>query len=314
MTDDRWERDALREIALEGIRERRIARRWSILFRSLFLAYLVSLVFLARGWDLGLGVDPDETAPHAAVVKVNGTLVADGSNRAENIIRGLRDAFEDDRTAGVILQINSPGGSPVQASQINDEVRRLKERYPDIPLYAVAEDMFTSGAYYVAVSADRIFVDRATLIGSIGVLMNSFGFHEAMERLGIERRLYTAGDNKAMLDPFSEAAEHEVTYIKGLLDEVHQQFIDAVKLGRGDKLADDDTLFSGLIWTGEKGIELGLADEIGNVHQVARDVLETDRIRDFTPRPNILQQLAGRMGSSVGERISEALLGQNGMR
>lgn len=313
MIDERWERDALRDIALEGIRERRRARRWNIFFRSLFLGYLVLLLVLFQDFDLGLG-DDEPPGPHAAVVKINGTLMADGVNRAENITRGLRNAFDDERTAGVILHVNSPGGSPVQSSQINDEIRRLKERYPEIPIYAVAEDMFTSGAYYAAVSVDRIYVDRGTLIGSIGVLINSFGVHEAMERMGIERRLYTAGENKGFLDPFSEASPEDEAWTRGLLDEIHGQFIAAVKEGRGDRLADDDNLFSGLVWTGEQGVELGLADELGGLQQVARDVIGVEQIRDFTPRPNVLQQFATRIGASIGEKITSSLTGDYSVR
>lgn len=313
MNDERWERDALRDLVLEGVRERRRSRRWNIFFRFLFLGYLVLLLVLFRGFDFGLGADETQ-GPHAAVVKINGTLMADGANRAENIIRGLRNAFEDERTAGVVLHINSPGGSPVQSSQINDEIRRLRESYPDTPIYAVAEDMFTSGAYYAAVSVDRIFVDRGTLIGSIGVLINGFGVHEAMDQIGVERRLYTAGENKGFLDPFSEADPEDEAWTRSLLEEIHGQFIQAVRAGRGDKLSEDADLFSGLIWTGEQGIELGLADELGGLHRVVSEVIQVDEIRDFTPRPNVLQQFAGRFGASVGEKIVSGLFGDYTMR
>ncbi|MEX0731139.1 MAG: S49 family peptidase [Aquisalimonadaceae bacterium] len=308
MNDEYWERDALRDIALEGIRERRRARRWSIFFRFLFLGYLVLLLLMARGFDFWLGGD-DAPGPHTAVVKINGALLPDGENRAENIIRGLQNAYRDERTAGVILQVNSPGGSPVQSGQINAEIRRLKARYPDMPIYTVAEDMFTSGAYYAAVSTDRIYVDQGTLIGSIGVLINSFGFHEAMDRLGIERRLYTAGDSKGFLDPFSAAEPEDEAWIEGLLTDVHEQFIEAVKTGRGDRLADDDRLFSGLVWTGEQGVELGLADELGSLGHVAREVIGVEEIRDFTPQAGVLQRFAGRIGVSIGDRLASSLLG-----
>ncbi|MCC5958896.1 MAG: S49 family peptidase [Rhodobacteraceae bacterium] len=313
MNDERWERQALREIALEGIRERRLARRWGIFFKLLFFGYLLFVLFAIRGVDFGLTSD---TAPteHTAVVKVNGMLLPDGNNSAELITRGLREAFRSDGTRAVVLHINSPGGSPVQASQINDEVRRLKDEYPDIPVYAVAEDMFTSGAYYLAVSADRIFVDQSTMIGSIGVIAQGFGLEEAIEKLGIERRLYTAGESKALLDPFSPEREEDVEWIQSVLDEVHQQFIDAVRTGRGDSLADNDELFTGLVWTGRRGIELGLADELGSLSYVAREVVGVDNVRDFTPRQNILQQLSGRLGSSIGERIAQMVLGEPGLR
>lgn len=308
MNDDgHWEREALREVALEGIKERRRARRWSIFFRFLFLAYLLLILVLVRGYDFGLGAE-EAPGPHAAVVKIDGTLLPDGSNRAGNIIRGLQSAFGDENTAAVILHVNSPGGSPVQSSQINNEIRRLKGRYPDTPIYTVAEDMFTSGAYYAAVSTDRIFVDQGTLIGSIGVLINSFGFQEAMERVGVERRLYTAGENKGFLDPFSEANPEDEAWIQGLLTEIHQQFIDAVKEGRGERLSENPDLFSGLVWTGEQGVELGLADEIGSLQSVVRDVIGVDEIRDFTPRPNVLQRFANRVGVSLGDRLMDQLL------
>lgn len=305
--DARWEREALREIALEGVRERRLARRWGIFFKLLFLGYLVLVLALAQGWIFGPDTGPSE---HTAVVKVNGVLLPDSNNRAELVIRGLQAAFRDNGTRAVVLHINSPGGSPVQASQINDEVRRLKELHPDIPVYAVADDMFTSGAYYLAVSADRIFVDRGTMIGSIGVIAQGFGLDEAMERLGIERRLYTAGESKALLDPFSPEREEDVAWIQGLLDEIHQQFIDAVREGRGDRLADDDYLFSGLVWTGQQGIELGLADDIGSLHSVARDVVGVERLKDFTARPNLLQQLGARIGAGFANRLEEMVLGE----
>ncbi len=303
----RWEREALREIALEGVRERRLARRWGIFFKLAFLAYLVFVLSLGRGW-----VFPGDTGPseHTAVVRVTGVLLPDSNNRAELVIRGLQSAFRDSGTRAVVLHINSPGGSAVQASQINDEVRRLRDAHPDIPVYAVADDMFTSGAYYLAVSADRIFVDRGTMIGSIGVIAQSFGLDEALQRLGIERRLYTAGESKALLDPFSPEREEDVEWIHGMLGEIHQQFIDAVKEGRGDRLADDPDLFSGLVWTGQQGIELGLADEIGNLHTVAREVVGAEHLRDFTVRPNLLQQLGGRIGTGLMNRVEELLLNE----
>lgn len=309
--DARWERAALRDIALEGVRERRLARRWGIFFKLAFLAYLIFIVALGRGWVLGGDPGPSE---HTAVVRVSGVLLPDSNSRAELVIRGLQQAFRDSGTQAVVLHINSPGGSAVQASQINDEVRRLREAHPDIPVYAVADDMFTSGAYYLAVSADRIFVDRSTMIGSIGVIAQGFGLDEALGRLGIERRLYTAGESKALLDPFSPEREEDVEWIQGLLGEIHQQFIDAVKEGRGDRLADDPELFSGLVWTGQKGIDLGLADDIGNLQYVAREVVGAEHLKDFTVRPNLLQQLGGRIGTGIVNRVEEILLNETVIR
>ena len=309
----RWEREVLRDVALEGIKERRRARRWGIFFKLAFLAYLVLLVVLARGWTFGLTPDPEPSA-HTAVVKINGTIAPGGDNSAERIVRGLRNAFEHSGTRGVVLHINSPGGSPVQAAQVNDEVIRLREAHPEIPVYAVAEDMFTSGAYYVAVSAQEIYVNRATLIGSIGVLFNGFGADEAIERLGIERRLYTAGENKGFLDPFSAADPGDVAWIEDLLDEIHGQFVDAVRDGRGDRLTDNDNLFTGLVWTGSQGVELGLADGFGSIHYVARDLVGVEELRDFTPRRSLLDQFGGRLGAGFANALTDWLSGLHGLR
>ncbi|MDN3518466.1 S49 family peptidase [Aquisalimonas lutea] len=312
MQDDRWERDALREVALEGIRERRRTRRWGIVFKSLFLAYLVFVLVLAMDWFPGTSETVE--GPHAALVEVDGAIMPGGQNDAETVNRALRRAFENSGVRGVIVEVNSPGGSPVQASRINEEIRRLKQQYPETPLYVVAGDMFTSGAYYLAVSADRIYVDRATLVGSIGVLMNGFGFHEAMERLGIERRLYTAGENKAFMDPFSEEDPEDVERIKALLDDIHGQFINAVQQGRGDKLADNDELFSGRVWTGARSIELGLADEIGTTQHVVRDVIGVQETRDYTIRPSLLERFGRGIGTAVGETFARELFGPGQLR
>ena len=309
MQEDRWERDALREVALEGIRERRRTRRWGILFKSLFLAYLVVVLVIAMDWIPGT---TDTTAgAHAAVVEVDGAIMPGSANDAETVGRALRRAFEAPETRGVVLKVNSPGGSPVQASRINEEIRRLKEQHPDTPLYVVAGDMFTSGAYYLAVSADSIFVDQATMVGSIGVMMNGFGFHEAMERLGIERRLHTAGDSKAFMDPFSEEDPADVERLQRLLDDIHQQFIAAVREGRGDRLADSDELFSGDVWTGARSIELGLVDEIGGVRHVVHNVIGVETTRDYTVRPNLLERFGRGIGAAVGESFAQQVLGRN---
>lgn len=309
MQEDRWERDALREVALEGIRERRRTRRWGIVFKSLFLAYLVVVLVIVMGWLPGA----KDTAPgaHAAMVEVDGAIMPGGVNDSEKVNRALRRAFEAPEARGVILKVNSPGGSPVQASRINQEIRRLKEEHPDTPLHVVAGDMFTSGAYYLAVSADRIFVDQATMVGSIGVMMNGFGFHEAMERLGIERRLHTAGDNKAFMDPFSAEDPEDVERLRRLLDDIHQQFIAAVREGRGDRLADNDEIFSGEVWTGARSLELGLADEIGGMQHVVRDVIGVESIRDYTERPNLLERFGRGMGTALGESFAQHVLGPN---
>ncbi|WP_290652265.1 S49 family peptidase [Aquisalimonas sp.] len=307
MQDDRWEREALRELALEGIRERRRGRRWGIFFKALFFGYLVLVLALALGWLPGT---TETTArPHAAMVEVDGVILPGGENDAETINRALRRAFSGEQSRGVILEVNSPGGSPVQANRINQEIRRLKEEYPDTPLYVVAGDMFTSGAYYLAVSADAIYVDPATMVGSIGVMMNGFGFHEAMERLGIERRLHTAGESKAFMDPFSEERPEDVERLQRLLDSIHEQFIEAVREGRGDKLTDDDTIFSGEVWTGPESIELGLVDDIGSVQHVVRDVIGVEHMRDYTIRPNLLERFGRGIGVAIGETLAGHLFG-----
>jgi protease-4 len=223
---------------------------------------------------------------------------------ADNVITGLRNAFENEHTKGVIIRINSPGGTPVQAGYINDEILRLKEKYPDTPVYAVVRDVAASGGYYVAVAADEIYVDKASIVGSIGVLMNGFGFVDGMEKLGVERRLFTAGEHKGIMDPFSPMKEYDRAHAQTLLDRMHQQFIDAVKKGRGDRLQPNDKIFSGLYWTGEESIELGLADGLGSASYVARELIKEKEIVDYTPAEDLLERFARRMGASAGETLS----------
>jgi protease-4 len=268
------------------------------------LAYLivVLLIYLPGEW---FEVDKDD--PHTALVEVRGIITDDSEASADRIVSGLQAAFEDENTKGVILRINSPGGSPVQASYINDEVLRLREQFPEIPLYAVIADIGASGGYYVAASADKIYASQSSLVGSIGVLMNGFGFVDAMEKLGVERRLLTAGDRKGFLDPFSPTKPEEVEHVQNMLGEIHQQFIDAVRKGRGDRLSSDESIFSGLVWTGERSVELGLVDEIGSSAYVAREVIGAEDIVDFTPGRSYLEQLAKRFGSSAAESLATQL-------
>jgi len=214
---------------------------------------------------------------------------------------------------GVILRINSPGGSPVQSGYVYDEIRRLRKEYPQTPLYAVVGDMCASGGYYIAAAADEIYADKASVVGSIGVLMNGFGFVEAMEKLGVERRLLTAGAHKGFLDPFSPAQPDEIAHIQSLLGDIHEQFIHAVKEGRGDRLQDDPSLFSGLVWTGEQAVKLGLVDGLGSAGHVAREVIGEENIMDFTPRPRYFEKLAANLGAAVASRMSTAL-GLDSMR
>jgi protease-4 len=281
--------------------EQRRARRWGILFKSLGFLYLFVVLFLALGW-FG-GKDKGLPGKHTALVEINGVIAADSQASAERVNAGLQDAFKDTKTAGVILRVNSPGGSPVQAGQINGEMRRLRGLYPKVPLYVVVEDICASGGYYVAVAADQIYVDQASIVGSIGVLMDGFGFTGTMEKLGVERRLLTAGDNKAFLDPFSPINPKQRDYAEKLLADVHRQFIDVVKQGRGKRLKETPELFSGLIWTGQRSIELGLADALGSVDYVAREVIKAEDIVDFTPRENLAERFARRFGAATAEAL-----------
>jgi len=302
---DNWERDLVHELALESLKEKRRARRWGILFKLLTFVYLIGLLVLLVPEEF------QETAirdvEHTALVEVKGVIADEEEASAENIIKGLRDAYKNDSTKGVVLRINTPGGSPVQAGYINDEIRRLKKKHPKIPVYAVVTDICASGGYYIAAAADKIYVDKASIVGSIGVLMNGFGFVDGMQKLGIERRLMTAGEHKGLMDPFSPLQEFDRNHISGLLEKIHQQFIDVVKKGRGDRLKDDAHLFSGLFWTGEESVELGLADGIGNSSYVARELIGAEEIVDFTPAEDMLERFAKRMGAGATAAISGAI-------
>lgn len=299
-TEERWARDAIERLARAALDEQRRARHWGIFFKTLTFIYLFALLFIAIGW---LGGKEQIAGRHTALVALEGVIAASGEASAERINQGLKDAFANSSTAGVIVRINSPGGSPVQANQINQEIRRLRGLHPDKPLYAVVEDVCASGGYYVAAAADRIYVDPGSIVGSIGVLMNGFGFTGTMNKLGVERRLITAGENKAFLDPFSPMDEKERAYAKQMLDEIHQQFIDVVKAGRGERLKQDPEVFSGLVWTGEKSIELGLADAVGSVEYVAREVIKAERVVDYTPPENLAERFVRRFGSAAAEAL-----------
>jgi len=300
-----WERDLLRKLATQSLAEQRRARRWGIFFKLLTFAYLALLLVLWKAdglLDTGLS-----TGKHTAVVKVEGLIGPGQKASADNIIKGLRDAFEDKSTKGVILRIDSPGGSPVQAGYVNDEIRRLKKKYKDIPVYAVATDVCASGAYFMAVAADEIYVDKASLVGSIGVLINGFGFTGAMEKLGVERRLLTAGKNKGLFDPFSPLRGQDVDYLQGVLGELHAQFIAQVKEGRGDRLKETDGLFSGLLWSGERAVELGLADGLGSSSYVARELVGAEKLVDFTYEGDLVERLAERLGAGASSEAAHIL-------
>jgi protease-4 len=300
-----WERATIEKVLMATVVEQRRARRWRIFFR--FAGLAVALLFL--GVALGLIRPPQTTTVgrHTAVVEIEGVLEPGGESDAESVMASLRAAFKDAATAGVVLRINSPGGSPVQAGLIADEIRRLRGLHPNVPLYAVVEEICASGGYYVAAAADRIYVDRASLVGSIGVLLDGFGFTEAMGKLGVERRLLTAGENKGFLDPFSPLSEAQREHATKMLAIIHQQFIDTVKKGRGERLKDSPDLYSGLVWTGATSVELGLADGLGSVRSVARDVVKAEDLVDFTRRPNIAERLAKRAGIAAGQVIAREL-------
>jgi len=303
---DGWERKTLEKVALAAIQEQRRARLWSIFFKLLLFTYLFLLLFLWLGW-IGKK-DAASSGRHTALVELRGVIGPESSASADNVIAGLQAAFKDKYTQGVILRINSPGGSPVQAGHINDEVKRLRAKYPNIPLYAVVEDICASGGYYVAVAADHIYVDKGSIIGSIGVLMDGFGFTGLMDKLGIERRLLAAGENKGFLDPFSPIRDNQVQYAETMLEEIHKQFITVVREGRGQRLKETPELFSGLLWVGTRSVELGLADAIGSVDYVAREVVKAEDIVDFTPRENVAERLARRFGAAMADTLVRAVM------
>ncbi len=300
--NNNWERGVLEKLAMSALQEQRRARHWGIFFKVLTFGYLFIVLFLAMGW-VGGKSENSLGGKHTALIEMVGVIAPDTSASAENIMGSLQAAFKDKNTQGIILRINSPGGSPVQSGNINDEIRRLRAQYPEIPLYAVVEDICASGGYYVAAGADKIFVSKASLVGSIGVLMDGFGFTGAMEKLGVERRLMTAGENKGFLDPFSPINPAQQEHVHKLLAEIHQQFIDAVKQGRGKRLKESPDTFSGLIWTGQKSIELGLADAMGSVESVARDVIKAENIIDFTTREGFAERLAKRFGAGMASAL-----------
>lgn len=305
-----WERSVLEKLATSALQEQRRARHWGIFFKALTFVYLFILLFIFMGW-LGKSDSALSGGKHTALVDLRGVIAADSVASADNLIPSLQDAFKDKNTQGVILRINSPGGSPVQSGQINDEIRRLRAQYPTIPLYAVVEDICASGGYYIAAAADKIFVDKASLIGSIGVLMDGFGFTGTMEKLGVERRLITAGENKGFLDPFSPSIPAQQEYVKQMLAQIHQQFIDVVRQGRGKRLKETADTFSGLVWNGQKGVEIGLADGYGSLESVARDVVKAERIVDFTTKENFADRLAKKFGAGVASAIGFST--QNGI-
>ena len=293
-----WEREVLEKLALSALQEQRRSRHWSILFKTLGFLYLFIVLFMVADWFGSDGVSIPKA--HTALIDLQGVIAAEETS-ADSIIGSLQGAFEDKKTKGVILRINSPGGSPVQAGQIYDEIRRLRALHPNIPLYAVVDDICASGGYYVAAGADKIFVDKASIVGSIGVLMDGFGFTGTMQKLGVDRRLLTAGDNKGFLDPFSPVDPKQEAYARQMLEEIHGQFIGVVRQGRGKRLKETPDMFSGLVWSGEKSIQLGLADGLGNLESVARDVIKAEDIVDYSQQESLAERLVGRLGVTMAK-------------
>jgi protease-4 len=303
--EDNWERRVLERLATDGLREQRRARRWGIFFKLLAFGFLFFVLFAALGaWTGSERLCLDKCT---AMVEIQGEIDATSRASADNVIAGLQAAFKNKGTQGVVLKINSPGGSPVQAGEINDEIRRLRGKYPDTPIYAVVEEICASGAYYVAVAADKIYVDKASLVGSIGVIMDGFGFVGTLDKLGIERRALTAGDNKTFLDPFLPLTAKQKDYAQQMLADIHQQFIAVVRSGRGSRIKDSPELFSGLVWNGRRSIELGLTDALGSVRSVARDVVKAEDIVDFTVQENVAERVARKFGAAMGRSVAASI-------
>jgi protease-4 len=299
-----WERGLIEKLAGAALKEQRRARRWGIFFKLLGFSYLAILLVLLVDWR---GPDGLVGGKHSALVDVVGVIDARGDASADRVTEALQNAFKNKNTQGVILRINSPGGSPVQAGIIYDEIRRLRGIYPNIPMYAVVEDICASGGYYIAAATDRIYVDKASIIGSIGVIMDGWGFTGTMEKLGVERRALVSGENKAFLDPFSPVDEKQKRHAQSMLDEIHKQFIDVVKKGRGKRLKESPDIFSGLLWTGEKSVELGLSDGLGSVDYVAREVIKAEDVFDYTKKQDITERFARRFGAAMAGVLAKVL-------
>lgn len=300
----------MEQFARDYVRDRRSSRRWNLFFR---FGWLALGVFAAWTIHQDTTTSSAPSGPHSALVELRGEIAAGGEASAEVLLSGLKSAFEDAGAQGVIIRINSPGGSPVQAGIVYDEVKRLKALH-NKKVYAVVEESAASGAYYIAVAADEIYVDKASIVGSIGVLMDGFGFDKVLEKVGVERRLLTAGENKGMLDPYSPLSEKQRGYAQAMLDQIHRQFIDTVREGRGERLKETPETFSGLFWNGEEAVKMGLADGLGNLDHVARDVIKAEEIIDYTPKENVAERLAKRFGAAIGEGAVRALGGLPALR
>ena len=300
-----WEREVLEKLAFQSLKEQKRNRFWGVFFKTLTFVWLFLMLFYMLHW-IG-GTSGNSAEDHTALIDIQGEIGAQDQVNADSVISSLHDAYDNKHTKGVILRINSPGGSPVQAGIINDEIRRQRKLHPEIPVYAVVEDICASGGYYIAVAADKIYVDKASIIGSIGVLMDGFGFTGAMAKFGVERRLMTAGENKAMLDPFSPVNPKHKVLAQAMLDEVHQQFINVVRQGRGNRLKETPETFSGLFWSGEAGIKMGLADELGSYEYVAREVIKQENIVDFTASEGLADRVARKFGASMTQSMFKGM-------
>ena len=302
--DGQWERAVIERLAGAALQEQRRARRWGVFFKLLTFAYVTVIILMAVDW----GARGQTSGKHTALVEVSGVIAPGTDASAERIMAALQAAFKDENTQGVVVRINSPGGSPVQSNTIYEEMRRLRKKHPTVPLYAVVEDLGASGGYYVAAGADRIYVGRSSIVGSIGVRMDSFGVTGLMEKLGVERRLLTAGENKGFLDPFLPVDPTQKAHAQALLEDVHRQFIGVVRDGRGKRLKETPDMFSGLVWTGQKSVELGLADAFGSLDYVAREVVKAEKVVDFTQKENLAEKFARRLGAGAAHAVLEFAL------
>ena len=305
-----WEREVLEKLVFATIKEQRANRRWSIFFK----VFLLLLIFLAIAsyFNLSFLGGDTEVGRHTALIEIEGNIESEGSGAAGVVIPALNKAFSDEGSVAIVVHINSPGGSPVQAGMIVDEIQRLRKGYPDKPLYAVVDEICASGGYYIAASADRIYVNKASIIGSIGVLMDGFGFTGTMEKLGVERRLLTAGENKGFMDPFSPQSAKHKEHAQEMLNEIHQQFIDVVRAGRGTRLHETPEMFSGLFWTGARAVKMGLADDFGSVDSVARDVVKAEDIIDYTQHEGLPERVLKKFGAAMGSGAFKAAVGEAG--
>lgn len=300
-----WERATLEKLLFATVKEQRAARRWSIFFK---LLVLFAIFFsLWAYFDFSTGSDIEALGKHTALIEIDGSIESEGRGSADSVIPSLNKAFSDAGSVAIVLRINSPGGSPVQAGMIVDEILRLKKGYPHKPVYVVVDEICASGGYYIAAAADKIFVNKASIVGSIGVLMDGFGFTGTMDKLGVERRLLTAGENKGFLDPFSPQSDKHKAHAQAMINEIHQQFIGVVRAGRGKRLKETPDMFSGLFWSGAKAIDMGLADGFGSVDSVAREVIKVEDIVDYTAHEGLPERVLKKFGASVGSGAAKAL-------